>query len=276
MSLATLRLRNSYAFVERNWNLVRRYWAWELVWLVYSIANSLSVSYIGLGMEVLTGNSGAVDGRYLVLYLLIGTLVWRYLSSIFYWVTEVIAIERWEGTIEYTLMAPVPRLVHLVGHTAFAIVYSMLFTAVILMATVLMFELDISQANLFGGLLVLLAGSFSFVGIGVVGAVLPLLFPERGAQMTHIIVATLLLVSGVYYPVEVLPAGLQAISVLSPALYVLDGARAALLEGAQLAELWPSIWPALALALITVPAGLWIFGQAERYAKRKGKLARNG
>lgn len=267
--------RASFAFVERNWNLVKRYWAWELVWLVYSIANSLSVSYIGLGMEVLTGAS-AQQGQYLVFYLLIGTLVWRYLSSIFYWVTEVIAIERWEGTIEYTLMAPVPRIVHLVGHTGFAVVYSMLFTAVILLVTVLLFDLDMSQANLLGGLIMLLAGSFSFVGIGVMGAVLPLLFPERGAQMTHIIVATLLLISGVYYPVEVLPQFLQTLSKLSPAWYVLVGTRAALLESASISELWQYIWPVLVLALVMVPAGLWIFGQAERYAKRMGKLARNG
>ncbi len=276
MSTAIHNIRASYAFAERNWNLVKRYWAWELVWLVYSIANSLSVSYIGLGMEVLSGNTGSVNAPFLVLYLLIGTLVWRYLSSIFYWVTEVIAIERWEGTIEYTLMAPVPRIIHLVGHTSFAMVYSLVFTGIILAVTSLLFELDLSRANLAGGVLVLVAGTFSFVGIGVMGAVLPLLFPERGAQMTHIIIATLLLVSGVYYPVEVLPAVFQAISVVSPATYVLAGVRAALLDGASFAVLWASIWPTLVLAGVMVPAGLWIFSQAERYAKRQGKLARNG
>ena len=275
MSAATHQVRASFAFVERNWNLVRRYWAWEIVWLAYSIANSLAVSYIGLGMAVLT-DSDAIDTRFLVLYLLIGTLVWRYLSSIFYWVTEVIAIERWEGTIEYTLMAPVPRIVHLIGHTSFAVVYSMLFTGVILAFTVLLFDLDLTMANLPGAFVVLLAGSFSFVGIGVVGAVLPLLFPERGAQMTHIIVATLLLISGVYYPVEVLPQALQALSVLSPAYYVLEGARAALLENAAMTDLWQYIWPTLVLAVVMVPSGLWIFERAERYAKRMGKLARNG
>jgi ABC-2 type transport system permease protein len=226
-------------------------------------------------MGVLT-DSDAIDTRFLVLYLLIGTLVWRYLSSIFYWVTEVIAIERWEGTIEYTLMAPAPRIVHLIGHTSFAVVYSMVFTGVILAFTVLLFDLDLSMANLPGAFVVLLAGSISFVGIGVVGAVLPLLFPERGAQMTHIIVATLLLISGVYYPVEVLPQALQTLSVLSPAYYVLEGARAALLENSAMAELWQYIWPTLVLAIVMVPSGLWIFGRAERYAKRMGKLARNG
>lgn len=276
MEVATHNVRASYAFVERNLNLVKRYWAWELVWLVYSLANSLAISFIGLGMEVLTGSTGAVDSRFLVLYLLVGTLVWRFLSSIFYWVTEVVAIERWEGTIEYTLMAPVPRVFHLLGHTTFAVVYSMIFTGLILIATAFLFDLDLSVANIPGSIVVLLAGSISFVGIGVMGAVLPLLFPERGAQMTHIIVATLLLISGVYYPVEVLPELLQKLSVLSPAWYVLEGSRAALLEGAEMSELWQYIWPTLLLAVIAVPGGLRIFSMAEHYAKRKGKLARNG
>ncbi|MGH2538360.1 MAG: ABC transporter permease [Candidatus Promineifilaceae bacterium] len=276
MVIASQQARASFAFVERNWNLVRRYWAWEVVWLVYSITESLSVSYIAPGMELLTGSSSQLGARYLVLYLLIGTLVWRFLSSIFYWLSEAIQIERWEGTIEYTLMAPVPRIVHLVGHTAFAVVYSTFFTAVILAVTTLFFDLDLSQANLAGGLLVLLAGSVSFVGIGVMGAVLPLLFPERGAQMTHIIVASLLLISGVYYPVEVLPAALQSLAVVSPAWYVLEGVRAAVLEGVAVTGLWRYIGPALLSAGVTVPLGLWIFSQAERYAKKRGKLSRNG
>jgi ABC-2 type transport system permease protein len=155
-------------------------------------------------------------------------------------------------------------------------VYSLSFTGIILGVTALMFDLDLSQANLLGGVLVLVAGTFSFVGIGVVGAVLPLLFPERGAQMTHIIIATLLLVSGVYYPIEVLPAIFRAMSVVSPATYVLSGVRAALIDGAPLVALWPHIWPTLLLALILIPAGLWTFNQAERFAKRNGRLARNG
>ena len=62
------------------------------------------------------------------------------------------------------------------------------------------------------------------------GSILPLLFPERGSQMTHVIIALLLLVSGVYYPVEVLPEFLQKLSKVSPATYVLDGTRLALLK----------------------------------------------
>jgi ABC-2 type transport system permease protein len=136
--------------------------------------------------------------------------------------------------------------------------------------------MSVAVQYLLGATAVMVAGTFSFVGIGVVGATLPLLFPERGAQMTHIIIATLLLVSGVYYPVEVLPRAFQALAVVSPATYVLSGVRAALIEGANLVELWPFIWPTLLLAVVLVPAGLRIFDAAERLAKRQGRLARNG
>jgi ABC-2 type transport system permease protein len=275
MATLTSEFKATYAFVERNANLVKRYWSWELVWLVYSIANSLSVSYIGLGMESLSGGQD-VDGRYLVLYLVIGTLVWRYLSLIFYWITDLIGIERWEGTIEYTLMAPIRRLTHMAGQTFFAVIYSLFFTGIILAVTVVLFDIDLTQANLAGGTLMMLAGSLSFIGVGIMGSTLPLLFPERGSQMTHVIIALLLLVSGVYYPISVLPEFLQKLAVISPATYVLDGSRLALLEGTPTVELWPYIWPTLIMGMIAIPLGLWVFGLAERYAKRTGKLHRNG
>jgi ABC-2 type transport system permease protein len=275
MATLTSEFKATYAFVERNANLVKRYWSWELVWLVYSIANSLSVSYIGLGMESLSGGQN-VDGRYLVLYLVVGTLVWRYLSLIFYWITDLIGIERWEGTIEYTLMAPIRRITHMAGQTFFAVIYSLLFTGVILAVTVVLFDIDLSKANLSGGMLMMLAGSLSFIGVGIMGSTLPLLFPERGSQMTHVIIALLLLVSGVYYPINVLPEFLQKLAVVSPATYVLDGTRLALLEGTATVQLWPYIWPTLVMGVIAIPLGLRVFGLAERYAKRTGKLHRNG
>jgi len=274
MSSITYEFKASYAFIERNFNIVKRYWAWELVWLVYGIVNSLSVSFIGVGMGAL--GATATQSQTMVIYLAIGTIVWRYLSVIFYWVTDVIGIERWEGTIEYTLMAPVQRITHMLGQTSFAVVYSMFHTIVILGATLLFFNITLTNANLVTPFVVLLAGSFSFIGFSIVGSVLPLLFPERGSQMTHVIIALLLLISGVYYPVSVLPQWMQTASLISPATYVLAGVRAGLLEGATVQMVWPQIWPLLIIGAVTLPLGLKIFSWAERYAKRTGKLHRNG
>ncbi len=274
MSTLIREARASYAFVERNINLIKRYWGWEIVWLSYSVANSLAVTYIGAGMGYISGQT--VDTQFLIMYLLIGTLVWHFLSVVFDVVSETVAWERWEGTIEYTLMAPISRFTHLVGTTLFSLIYAFFHTAVILAAVVLFFRLDLSGANLGGAALVLLAGSVSFIGLGIVAAILPLLFPERGAQMTHVVQAVLLLVSGIYYPVEVLPDWLQLVSRLSPATYVLRGMRAAILDGAPLVELRATALPLLVLGVVLVPLGVFVFQQAERFAKRTGRLSRDG
>jgi ABC-2 type transport system permease protein len=274
MAQLVAQVRASYGFIERNFNLVRRYWGWEVVWLAYSIANALSITFIGAGMEAISGQT--MDTSYLILFLLAGTLIWHFLSIVFDAISEVIAWERWEGTIEYTFMAPVPRITHMMGQTAFSLVYGLLHTAVILAIVALFFKLDLSGANLGGSLIVLLAGSLSFIGLGIVASVMPLLFPERGAQMTHVIQATLLLVSGVYYPISVLPGWMQGVAKLSPATYVLEGVRAGLLSGTATGELWGYVWPLLVMGIILIPTGVFVFGLAERYAKRTGKLKRNG
>ncbi len=264
----------SYAFVERNFNLVKRYWGWEVVWLAYSLASALSITYIGAGMEQISGAS--VDADYLVMYLLIGTLLWRYLSIVFDSISEMIAWERWEGTVEYTFMAPVSRLTHMLGQTIFSLVYGLLFTGVIFGVVTLLFHLDLAGANLAGAVAVLVAGSISFIGFGITAAVLPLLFPERGAQMTNVVQAILLLISGVYYPITVLPGWMQALARVSPATYALDAMRAALLRGAGWGELAPNLGLLVAMGLVTIPVGVSIFSRAEQYAKRTGKLKRTG
>jgi ABC-2 type transport system permease protein len=264
----------SYAFIERNFNLVKRYWGWEVVWLAYSIASALSITFIGAGMEQISGTS--VDTNFLVLYLLIGTLLWRYLSIVFDAISEMIAWERWEGTVEYTFMAPVSRLTHMLGQTIFSLVWGLLFTGVIFLVVALFFSLDLENANLPGATAVLVAGSISFIGFGIMAAVLPLLFPERGAQMTNVVQAILLLISGVYYPITVLPEWMQVIAHASPATYALRAMRAAMLENASWSELMPYLALLMAMGLVTIPLGVWTFSRAERHAKRTGRLKRTG
>jgi ABC-2 type transport system permease protein len=130
--------------------------------------------------------------------------------------------------------------------------------------------------NLATAVIFVLLGSFSFVGIGMMAAILPLLYVERGAQMTFVLQSCLLLVSGVYYPTAVLPGWMQVLSHLSPATYVLDGVRRGLLDGTPVWALVGDILPLIAMGFVLIPAGLWAFGRAERYAKRTGKLKRVG
>ncbi len=270
-----IEMRQSYAFVARNFNLVKRYWGWEVVWMAYSIADALSVTFIGAGAAKITGQE-QINANFLITYLLIGTLVWRFLASIFHNISEMIAWERWEGTIEYTFMAPVRRYNQMLGQTIFAIVYSFIFTVIIAVAVAGFFDLSFEGADFVTATVILLVGSLSFVGLGMVASILPLLYPERGAQMTNIVQAFFLLVSGIYYPVSVLPKWLQVLSHISPATYVLEGMRSALLPGTVDKSPTSFVWPLFFMGIVMLPLGIYLFQRAERYTKRTGKLKRNG
>ena len=268
--------RATYAFFERNWNITKRYWAWELVWLVYLIVNAMSVTYIGAAASTVTG--AKVNTDFFIMYLLIGTSVWSYLSVTFDGVTDIINMERWEGTIEYTFMAPISRFTHLIGSCWYAVVHGLLFTFIQLIVVGLFFHLDLSHANYLTAVFMMLIGSVSFIGFGIGAAVLPLLYTEKGMQMSFIVRAILLLISGVYYPIQVLPLWMQPLARISPATYVLEGLRAGLQNNQSIwsPEIWSYTWPLLLTGAISIPLGVYIFGIAERYAKKTGRLKRNG
>ena len=259
--------------IERNSYLVKRYRWWELAFFFWTVANTLSVVLIAKGVHA---SGGHLNVDRVTTSLLIGAVIWSYLGIIFEILTETVAWERWEGTIEYTFMAPLKRAVHLGGMGLFAVLYGLVRTALLFAVVALFFGLHFADANFATAVVLLAIASVSFVGVGMVTAVLPLISPEKGAQFGFIAQGLLLVVSGVYYPVSVLPHWMQWIATISPATYALRGIRAAILDGASLSTQWDNVWPLLVLGVVAIPLGLAVFRAGERYAKQHGKLKRSG
>jgi len=260
-----------YGVIERNWYLVKRYAWWELAFFVWTIANTLSIVFISKAAHL----SPAEEKR-LTTILLIGAVIWAYLGIIFEILTETVAWERWEGTIEYTFMAPLSRPVHLIGMGLFAIGYGIVRASLVFGAVAAFFSLHMPHANFGTALLLLGVASVSFIGIGMMTAVLPLISPEKGTQLGFMGQGIMLVVSGVYYPVSVLPGWMQWISKISPATYALRGIRNAILHGAGPSQVWRDIWPLIVIGVVSIPLGLAVFRRGERYAKKHGKLKRSG
>ncbi len=269
------RVSLAWAFVERQTNLWKRYWAWELVWLVYGVVNTLAITFIAKQVEG-AGIAGGQDVSSLVLFLLLGTLVWAYLSAVLDDISLVITWERWEGTIEHTLMAPVPRSVHLIGMAVFGVLHAIVRTLLIFAIALPFFSVNFGQADWLGAALVIAVGSVSVAGLGILAGVLPLLYPERGTQMSFMLQALVLLVSGVYYGVDVLPAWLRVFSYVSPATYILNGIRGAIIDGDGVADLAGTLAMLALFGAVLVPGSIAVFAVAERWAKKTGKLKRQG
>jgi ABC-2 type transport system permease protein len=259
--------------VERNIYLVKRYIWWDVAFFLWTVANTLTIVFIAKGIPAAGGH---IDVNRITTILLVGAVIWAYLGIIFEILTETVAWERWEGTIEYTFMAPLSRPVHLIGMGLFAVGYGVVRAVLLFGVVAAFFGLHLHEANYAAALVVLVVASISFIGIGMMTAVLPLISPEKGTQLGFVAQGLLLVVSGVYYPVSVLPGWMQALAKISPATYALRGCRAAIIDGAGLSSLWTEIWALLVIGAVSVPLGLWTFRTGERYAKKHGKLKRSG
>jgi ABC-2 type transport system permease protein len=269
------RTKQIWAFLYRDHQLTKRYFSWVVVFTVYAVFSGASVALIGV----------ASHDTKLTLTLTIGVLFWSFLSVLFSEVAMSIAYERWEGTLEYTFMAPVSRLIHLAGVSLYASFYSVVRALAVLGGLFVFLDLDLRGANLGGLLVVLAVSSVAFIGLGLIAATLPVMSPERGAEATNIFQSILLLISGIYYPISVLPKWVQPLSILSPATYALRASRKLLgvdsmqdgrLHGANLADVLPELTTLVVMGLVLVPLGLWIFARVENWAKRTGKLKRTG
>jgi ABC-2 type transport system permease protein len=258
-----------YGVVERNIYLTRRYLLWDLAFLLWTIANTLTIVFIARGVPLTPAARNELETK-----LLVGGVIWAFLGIIFEIVTETVAWERWEGTIEYTFMAPVSRPVHLFGMGIFAVLYGIVRAAILFAAVVAFIGIDVPNANYSAAVELLAIASISFIGIGMMTAVLPLISPEKGTQLGFIAQGLMLVVSGVYYDVSVLPEWMQWVAKISPATYALRGNRDQILHGAGLR--WADVWPLLVIGAVSVPLGLFVFRTGERYAKQHGKLKRSG
>src|SRR5438034_11673923 len=128
--------------VERNVYLVKRYIWWDVAFMLWTIANTLTIVFIARGVNVSPAEENALATKFLV-----GGVIWAFLGIIFEIVTETVAWERWEGTIEYTFMAPVSRPVHLIGMGVYAVLYGLVRAAAVFVAVVAFIGIQVPDAN---------------------------------------------------------------------------------------------------------------------------------
>jgi ABC-2 type transport system permease protein len=190
--------------VERNIYLVKRYIWWDVAFFLWTVANTLTIVFIAKGIEA---GGGKIDVNEVTTILLVGRRRLGLPRDHLRDPHETVAWERWEGTIEYTFMAPLSRPIHLFGMGLFAIVYGVIRAIMLFAVVALFFHLELTHANFAAALIVLVVASISFIGIGMMTAVLPLISPEKGTQLGFVAQGILLVVSGVYYPVACCRSG---------------------------------------------------------------------
>jgi ABC-2 type transport system permease protein len=175
------------------------------------------------------------------------------------------------GTLESLLVTPTAPPTIQLGSVAFDLVYIPLRTAIFLLAVAIAFGLHFDLAGLAPALAVLLVFIPFVWGLGVASAALIMTF-RRGGGVVGIGVVGLGLVSGIYFPLDLLPGWLATIAEFNPVAIAIQGMREALLGGVGWAEIARDVAVLAPMSAASLALGFLAFRIAIRRERRLGTL----
>jgi ABC-2 type transport system permease protein len=145
-------------------------------------------------------------------------------------------------------------------------------SAVYLVGAKLLLGLDLSRANWLSVLVSvpLIIAAFSGLGLAAAGTTM---FARRLNPVAAVLGSLSFFLSGVMYPVSVLPAWLRGVGRLLPLTHALNVLRGALLGGASPAALGDSLVALFGFAAVLGPVGAGVFVFALRRARADGSLS---
>jgi ABC-2 type transport system permease protein len=259
------------AFIKRDFLQDVSYKA-SFILKLLSILFTASVFYFVSGVFEGTGSAflKPFGGQYFP-FALIGIALLDYHTLSLQVFSNSIRDSQMMGTMEIMLLSPT-RLSAIILYSS---LWGYLFTSfrflLYLCAGVILFGLQLSQANLVGAFLVLLLSIPCFAGLGIMNAGVIMLIKEA-SSLNLLLGSISLLLGGVVYPVDVLPVWLRPLSLLIPVTHALNAMRQALLQGYSVSQLWPEISTLLIFATILLPLGFLGFHFAVQRAKVTGTL----
>jgi len=175
------------------------------------------------------------------------------------------------GTLEAIVMSPVRLPLILIYSSLWNYALCGVRFLLYLVGGSLLYGLDIGHGNIASALLIFLLTIVCFMGVGMLWAGIVMLV-KRGESLMTLAASVVLLVSGVLYPVALLPPWLRKIGSLIPLSYALEGMRLALLKGATLTDLGATLLPLGLFAVVLLTIGVGAFDLAVATAKQTGSL----
>ena len=205
-------------------------------------------------------------------YVLLGLALFSFMGTGLSGLAGQLSWEQVIGTLEAILATPLRSGTLAFGFSIWGLLYAFGEMAGYLLLGAVVLGAPVGNANFLSAAVILLLAVVSFNSLGLLAASVIMVF-KRGNPVAWFFQGAAGLLGGVYFPVEVLPDWLQAVSALIPVTYAVRGLQLAVYQGAPLAALWGEILPLAFLAALLLPLGLMSFAAAIRRAKRDGSLA---
>jgi ABC-2 type transport system permease protein len=176
--------------------------------------------------------------------------------------------EQVTGTLEAVLTQPISIAEFSFGLAAFPLLFGVVRALAYLLVAAAWIGLDAERASWTGFAAILVSSGAAFAAVGVLlGAIV--LVIKRGQVVVGMVVFTMGVLGGALFPIEVLPAGFEAVGRVLPTRFAFDGIRSAMFTG----EGWTDdVAILLVYGALGIPAAIWTFTQALSYSRHAGTL----
>ena len=175
------------------------------------------------------------------------------------------------GTLEIMLLSPTRLSSILFSSALWPYLQTTINVVIYLIMGTLLFGFSVSHANFLTAIVVLILSIMSFSGIGILSAAMVLVL-KKGDPIAWLFGSVSSLLSGVYYPISILPHWLTPVSRILPMTYALDAMRLAMLKGSSLLDVRFDILILLGFTAVLTPLAFLAFRKALKRAKMEGSL----
>jgi ABC-2 type transport system permease protein len=261
----------AYAFLKRDLSIALSYrlsFLFQFLGLFLSVASFYFLSR--LVSDSVTGYLDIYGGEYFP-FALLGLAFTTYMTLGMATFSDQIRHGQMMGTLEMMLLSPTKLSVILLSSSLWAYVFGSLRVFIILLIGMAFFGVSFNQANLLAGVVTLILSVLSFSSIGMISAAFVMVL-KKGDPISWVFGGLSALVSGVLYPVTVLPDWLQHVSAILPLTYSLNAARLAILQGYSLSQLRFDVLALVGFSVGLMPIALLSFRLAVKRAKVEGSL----
>lgn len=190
-----------------------------------------------------------------LIFVFVGIITWDFYDLVQRGVTFGITFDIWSESMKHSFSAKAKPKHFIIGNSLFGLANALIVFVLVGIVGYLIFSFNIFSAGLF--LINLASVLFFAIGIGLIINSLMVSKGEKYMALIWVMTGFIMVFSGVYYPVEVLPSPVMEVAQMIPATHSINSMRAAFGFSPEL--LFPELFVGLMLSLVYLLVGVLIF-----------------
>lgn len=168
-----------------------------------------------------------------------------------------VAREREQGTFDQLLVTPLRPTEIMVGKAVPSILIGLVQSTMIVLVALFWFRIPFqgSFVTLYLALMLFMTAS---VGIGLALSAFAATM-QQAMLYAFVLLMPMMLLSGLTSAISNMPTIMQYLTMANPLRYAIEMVQRVYLEGAGLPLLYNDMWPLVVIAMVTLPAAVWLF-----------------